>query len=37
MFTIHFDYLFGDTAIVIFTLLAVSIGIVAEMHRDHPP
>jgi hypothetical protein len=37
MFTIHFDYLFGGAAIVIFTLLTVSIGIVAEMRRDHPP
>jgi len=37
MFTIHLDYLLGSAAIDIITLLAISIGIVAEMRRDHTP
>ena len=35
--TIHFDYLMSSAAIDILTLLSISICIVAEMHRDHPP
>jgi len=34
---IHFDYVIGVAAIDIVILLAVSIGIVAEMHRNRPP
>jgi hypothetical protein len=36
MASIHFDFLVGSAAIDILTLLTISIGIVAEMHRDHP-
>ena len=32
--TIHLDYLMSSAAIDIFTLLTISIGIVAEMHRS---
>jgi len=35
MLTIHFGYLIGSAAIDIFALIAVSIAIVAEMHRGH--
>jgi hypothetical protein len=33
--TIHLDYLMSSAAIDILTLLAISICIAAEMHRDH--
>ena len=35
--TIHFDYLMGSAAIDFSSLLAISIGIVAEMRRNHQP
>jgi hypothetical protein len=37
MLAIHLDYLAGSAAIDIFVMLAISIIIVAEMRRDHPP
>jgi hypothetical protein len=37
MSAIHFDYVMGCAAIDIFVLLTISIGIVAEMHRNRPP
>ena len=37
MSAIHFDYVIGVAAIDIVILLAVSIRIVAEMHRNRPP
>jgi hypothetical protein len=37
MSAIHFDYVMGCAAIDILVLLTISIGIVAEMHRNRPP
>jgi len=37
MLVIHFDYVIGSAAIDIFVLLTISIGIIAEMHRNGPP
>ena len=37
MLVIHFDYVIGSAAIDIFVLLNISIGIIAEMHRNRPP
>ena len=34
---VHLDYLVGSAAIDIFVMLAISIVIVAEMRRGHPP
>jgi hypothetical protein len=37
MLTIHLDYLTVAAAIDIFALLSISIGIIREIHRNHPP
>jgi len=34
---IHLDYLVGSAAIDIFVMVTISIVIVAELRRDHPP
>jgi hypothetical protein len=34
---IHLDYLMASAVIDMFILLAISIGIVVEMRRHHPP
>jgi hypothetical protein len=34
---IDLDYLVGNAAIDIFVMLAISVGIVAEMRCDNPP
>jgi hypothetical protein len=33
---VHFHYLIGSAAIDILILLTISVGIAAEMHRNHP-